>query len=201
MRIIFSTHNQGKVKEMQAILNGLGIEILSADEVGLHDDVEEDGSTLEENALKKARFVTEKTGDWAMADDTGLFINALNGQPGIYSARWAGVGATGPELVAYTLAKLKEMLKDQRGAYFESVVALVASDLRHWFFKGRALGHITQEPRGTPRPKLPYDQIFLPDGYDKTFAELSDAEKNQISHRGLAFQVLRDFLQSNQFTD
>ena len=105
MRIIFATHNQGKIKEMRNILASLNVEIASAEETGIFEDVEEDGKTFEENALKKARFIMEKTGEWAVADDSGLCIGALDGAPGIFSSRWAGESASGDVLVNFTLEK------------------------------------------------------------------------------------------------
>lgn len=189
-RLVFATHNQGKVKEMKDILSGLEIEVLSAEEAGVFEDVVEDGETFEENALKKAKFVAEKTGEWAVADDSGLCISALGGAPGVQSARWS----EGADLAEYTLDKLKNIPAEERTAYFRSTAALCAPDGRHWFFQGRIDGEIPLEPRGIDRPKLPYDVIFIPEGYNRTFAEMSDAEKNSLSHRGLAFSCLKEFI-------
>jgi len=189
-RLIFATHNQGKVKEMRDILNGLAVEILSAEEAGVFDDVIEDGETFEENALKKAKFITQKTGDWAIADDSGLCIKALEGAPGVHSARWAGDREIA-NLVEYTLEKMKDVSAEKRTAYFESAAVLCAPDGRRWSFRGTIKGIISFDAKGTNRPKLPYDVIFIPDGFDKTFAQMSDAEKNSLSHRGAAFSQLR----------
>lgn len=191
-RLVFATHNKGKVKEMKDILSGLDIEIMSAEEAGIFEDVVEDGETFEENSLKKAKFIAEKTGEWAVADDSGLCIEALGGAPGVYSARW-GAGA---DLAEYTLDKLKNIPAGERAAYFMSSAALCAPDGRHWFFPGRIGGVISLEPRGIDRPKLPYDVIFIPEGHEKTFAEMSDAEKNSLSHRGLAFSQLKKFIEA-----
>lgn len=196
MRLVFATHNPGKIPEMQAILSGLPSEVCSADDAGVHEDVVEDGQTFAENALKKARFVAKQSGEWAVADDSGLCIAALNGKPGVYSARWAGENVTGDTLVAHTLTALKAIPEGKRQAWFESCAALVAPDGREWTFSGKILGSIPLVPRGTPRPKLPYDTIFIPDGYDRTFAEMSDVEKNSLSHRGKAFGELREFLRN-----
>ncbi len=195
MRLVFATHNPGKIPEMQAILSGLPLEVCSADDAGVHEDVAEDGQTFAENALKKARFVAKHSGEWAVADDSGLCIAALDGKPGVYSARWAGENVTGDTLVAHTLAALKATPEGKRQAWFESCAALVAPDGREWTFGGKMSGTIPIAPRGTPRPKLPYDTIFVPDGYNRTFAEMSDSEKNSLSHRGKAFGELRNFLQ------
>lgn len=189
-RIIFATHNQGKVKEMKDILSGLPVEVLSAEEAGISEDVVEDGKTFEENALKKARFIAEKTGDWAVADDSGLCIESLGGAPGVHSARWAGDREIA-NLVEYTLEKMKDIPAEKRDAYFESAAVLCAPDGRHWSFRGTVNGMIPFEARGKNRPKLPYDVIFIPEGYGKTFAEMSDGEKNSLSHRGAAFLQLK----------
>lgn len=207
MKLVFATHNPGKIPEMQTILSGLPLEICSADDIGVYEDVVEDGVTFAENALKKARFVAQKSGQWAVADDSGLCIQALGGKPGVFSARWArppelssgksgaaGEGARSEALVAYTLKQLENVPEGQRRAWFESCAALVAPDGREWTFGGKISGLIPLHPRGKPRPKLPYDTIFIPDGHARTFAEMSDAEKNNLSHRGEAFRKLRDFL-------
>ena len=180
---------------------GLGFEILSADEAGVHEDPVEDGATFAENALKKARFVAEKTGELAVADDSGIMIDALAGKPGVYSARWAGEGAGDEGLLKYTLAQLKDVEDGKRGATFHSVVALVSPQGQEQTFEGVLEGHVVVSPRGTPRPKLPYDLIFQPLGFDRTFAQMSDEEKNAISHRGLAFQKLKMFLLHPQVAD
>lgn len=194
MQLVFATHNPGKVTEMRAILAGLSVEIASADEVGVHEDVIEDGVTFAENALKKARFVSQRTGKWAVADDSGLSIDALDGAPGVFSARWAGEGATGDQLVAYTLNELQGVPEHRRTAWFETAAALVSPDGQEWTFSGRLDGMIPLSPRGTPRDRLPYDVIFIPEGHAKTFAEMSDDEKNSLSHRGDAFRQLKEFL-------
>jgi len=194
MKLIFATHNQGKVKEMRAMLEGLNVEMVSQDEAGVSEDMVEDGKTFEENALKKAWFVAKRTGQWVIADDSGICIDALEGAPGVYSARWGGVGKSDEEVVQFTLAKMKNVTDNKRGAVFVSVVALVAPEARQWIFVGEVRGHIATESRGTPRPHLPYDLVFVPEGYTRTFAEMSDTEKNRLSHRGRALAKLKEFL-------
>jgi len=196
MKIIFATHNIGKIKEMRALLCDLDIDVLSADEAGVTEDVVEDKETFEGNALKKARFVSEKLGEWAVADDSGICIKELGCRPGVYSARWAGEGAGDEKIISHTLKQMKDVAQGRRGAYFESAAALVAPDGRHWIFRGRVDGRVACEPTGTPRPKLPYDMLFIPRGHEKTFAQMSDQEKNALSHRGLAFQKLKKFLKN-----
>lgn len=194
MKIIFSTHNNGKVKEMRAVLTGLPFEILSAEEAGVFDDVEEDGKTLKENALKKAKYIAQKTGEWTMADDTGFFIDALDGAPGVYAARWLGEDVVEEDKARQTLAKISQISDEQRGGYFETVVALVSPKGEEFIFSGRVVGKLTKELRGAHRPHLPYDLIFVPQGFNETFAEMSDEQKNSLSHRGGAFRKLKDFL-------
>lgn len=173
---------------MRDLLSDLDIEVMSAEEAGVLEDVEEDQDTFTGNSLKKARFVAEKTGQWAVADDSGLCIDALDGAPGVYSARWAN----GADLVEYTLDKMKD--KENRQAYFESAVALVSPTGEERVFAGRVDGFLSNEPRGVDRPKLPYDRIFIPEEYDLTFAEMSDEQKNSLSHRGHAFSQLKEYL-------
>jgi XTP/dITP diphosphohydrolase len=187
-RLIFATHNPGKLEEMRQLVDGFGIEVMSADEVGVHEDVVEDGVTFAENALKKARFVAEQSGEWAVADDSGMMIDALDGQPGVYTARWAGEGASDEQLVAHTLDQLKDVEEDHRGATFHSVVALVSPEGEGQTFEGVVEGMVVDAPRGTHRKKLPYDVLFCPIGHNRTFAEMPDNEKNALSHRGKAFQ-------------
>ncbi|KKW33357.1 MAG: Non-canonical purine NTP pyrophosphatase [Candidatus Uhrbacteria bacterium GW2011_GWA2_52_8d] len=196
-RLIFATHNPGKIEEMRQLVADLGMDVLSADEAGVHEDVEEDGTTFAENAFKKARFVASKTGEWAVADDSGIMIDALAGRPGVYTARWAGEGASDEELVRHTLEQLKDVEEGKRGASFHSVVALVSPDGEEQTFEGVVEGKVVFEPRGTHRPKLPYDVLFCPIGQNRTFAEMSDEQKNALSHRGRAFQKLKAFLRTS----
>lgn len=197
MKIIFATHNAGKIKEMREILKGLDIEIVGAEDVGITEDILEDGKTFEENALKKAKFVVEKTGEWAMADDSGICIDALGGEPGVCSARYAGDGASGEELVNFILGKISHVPEEERTATFVTAVALVAPTGDHWFFKGKISGRLSTLPRGGGRAHLPYDTIFFPEGESRTFAEMTDVEKNNVSHRGQAFRKLKIFLKED----
>ena len=173
---------------MKNILAGLDLEILSAEDAGVIEDVAEDQDTFAGNALKKARFVAEKTGEWAVADDSGICIDALAGAPGVFSARWS----EGAPLAEFTLQKMTG-IKD-RSAQFFSCAALATPDGQSWTFEGKIAGHLLEQCRGIAHPKLPYDVIFVPQGSDKTFAEMNDEEKNSLSHRGEAFRQLREFL-------
>ncbi|MFH1089327.1 MAG: RdgB/HAM1 family non-canonical purine NTP pyrophosphatase [Candidatus Uhrbacteria bacterium] len=194
MKLIFATHNPGKIKEMQELLSETGIEVLSAEDAGVTEDPLEDGSTFEENALKKARFVCQKSGEWAVADDSGICLDALNGAPGIFTARWAGEGN---DLIDFTLAKIKDVPEENLGAHFSCCVALVSPDGQEHLFEGRADGRVIKERRGLAHPKLPYDQIFIPKDHEQTFAEMSAEEKHKLSHRGQAFARLKEFLKLN----
>jgi XTP/dITP diphosphohydrolase len=192
MKIIFATKNPGKVQEMKAILSDLNIEITSATDFGIIEEVVEDGETFEENALIKSRYVAQKANFWAIADDSGLCIEALDGAPGVLTARWVEKNATQAEYENKTITAMKDF--ENRRAWFESAVALSTPDGREWTFTGRVYGTIPTEPRGVATPSLPYDSVFVPNGYEATFAEMSREEKNSISHRGEAFRKLRKFL-------
>ncbi len=196
MKLVFATHNTGKVEEMRTLLSDTNIEVLSADEAGVYGDVVEDGQTFEENALKKAKYVSRVASAWAVADDSGCCIDALNGEPGIHSARWAGVEASDEQIVQHTLEVMKDVPEGKRQAHFQTSLALVAPDGRTRLFEGRVNGNITLKPKGQPRAKLPYDAIFVPVGHDHTFAQMSLAEKNAMSHRGRAFAQLKVFLKT-----
>jgi XTP/dITP diphosphohydrolase len=195
MILIFATHNEGKIKEMKNILAGLDWDILSAAEAGVMEDPVEDGANFADNAMLKAKFVADKTHEWTAADDSGLCVEALDGAPGVFSARWAGDNATGEEKADKVLRELGDLPADKRGAYFECSVALIVPDGKHWIFTGRVDGTITAVRREKiERPHLPYDAIFMPIGYDRTFGEMTDDEKNVLSHRGQAFRKLKEFL-------
>lgn len=195
-KLIFATHNPGKVIEMKALLGGIDIKIVSMDDAGVHEDVLEDGKTFEENARRKAQFVLTRTGEWSLAEDSGLCIEALGCAPGIHSARWAGEGASEDQMIQYTLKKMENIPEEKRGAWFETALVLVAPDGRQWTFHGKVEGQIATVPRGINRPQLPYDMIFIPEGRNQTFAEMSDTEKNSLSHRGRAFVKLKEFLRT-----
>ncbi|NUM25328.1 MAG: RdgB/HAM1 family non-canonical purine NTP pyrophosphatase [Candidatus Buchananbacteria bacterium] len=192
--LIIASNNPGKIEEINNVLKGLNITIKTVREAGLTEEALEDGTTLEENALKKAHFVAKRLGTWAAADDTGLCIEALNGAPGVYSARWAGEGADEKTMIDFALNKLADVPAGKRQAYFETVVALVSPTGEHWLFSGKLPGQIAFEAKGKLRPKLPYSMIFIPDGFTKTFSEMTDEEKNSVSHRSIAFRKLKEFL-------
>src|SRR3989344_840402 len=141
----------------------------------------------------KAVFGQKQTDKWCIADDTGLFIDALGGQPGIYAARWAGKDVTTEFTRDFTLKKLEGVSLPKRTATFETVAAVVSPIGEHKFFSGKIKGKILLQPRTECQPNMPYSGIFMPDGYDKVWAEMGVEEENKISHRGKAFRQVRDF--------
>lgn len=196
MKIILSTRNPSKAEQIRAIFDGSSISIVSLDEAGIEGQGIEDGNTLEENALKKAMFVHEQKPEaWAMADDTGIFIDALNGKPGVHTADWHGENKETEQITHWVLDQLKDV--DNRSATFRTVVAIVSPDGKHHFFTGEVRGTILKTPQGKTEPHMPYGSIFIPDGTDKTFAQMSLEEKNTFSHRGRAFRQARDFLEAH----
>ncbi|MDB5238978.1 MAG: Xanthosine triphosphate pyrophosphatase [Candidatus Parcubacteria bacterium] len=196
MKIILSTRNPSKALQIKTLFKGSNIEILTLDQAGIEGEVIEDGATLNENALKKARFAYEQAGGnvWTMADDTGLFINALGGQPGIKAARWAGETATTEEITLHTLKSLQG--KSDRSATFGTVVAIISPEGKEYVFGGECSGMLLDTPRVAPQPKMPYSPLFVPDGSHKVWGEMSVEEENSISHRGKAFGLARNFLET-----
>ena len=189
-RIVFATNNQHKLQEIRDIL-GSGYEVVSLKEIGCDVDIPETGNTLEENALQKAQYVYDHYHLSCFADDTGLEVDALGGAPGVYSSRYAGEAGNPQDNMKKMLREMNG--KENRKARFRTVIALLLNGDQH-FFEGIIIGKIIREKRGTAG--FCYDPIFVPDGYDKTFAELGDDEKNKISHRAIATTKLIDFLLS-----
>ena len=198
MKIVFATNNQHKLSEIRQIL-GSSIEVLSLNDIGCNVDIPETGTTLEENALQKAQYVYDHYHIDCFADDTGLEVEALNGAPGVYSARYAAVGcaATPSQPIDHdSEANMTRLLyelgeNNNRRARFRTVIALIQQGTVHEF-EGIVTGEIIRERRGGEG--FGYDPIFQPDGYDQTFAELGVEVKNQISHRARATQKLADYL-------
>lgn len=191
-RIIVSSGNKHKIEEIKDILKGLPFNILSKDEVGLKDlDIIEDKETLKENAIKKALEVSKETKGIVIADDTGLFVDKLDGRPGIYSARYAGENATFKDNNDLLLKELKGISLDKRTAKFITVIAIVDGENIETVV-GECRGKIGFNPRG--ENGFGYDPLFIVDDYNKTFAELGEDIKNKISHRANALVKLRDKL-------
>lgn len=190
MKIVFATNNRHKLDEIRKITEGK-IEILSLSDIDCHEEIPETGTTLEENAMMKAQFIKDKFGFDCFADDTGLEVDALDGAPGVYSSRYAGEACNPQDNMEKMLRVLES--KINRKACFRTVIALLLNG-RQYLFEGKINGEIIEEKRGTAG--FGYDPIFLPEGFDKTFAELGDEVKNSISHRAIATSKLIDFLLS-----
>lgn len=188
MKIIFASNNKNKVQEIQNQVPK-SIEIVTLEEIGCTEDIAETGSTLEENAIIKANYITEKYGLPCFADDTGLEIDALNGEPGVYSARYAGEDKNADKNMDLVLQKLHNITN--RKALFKTVIALNINNEQH-LFTGIVEGEIRKEKTGTNG--FGYDPIFEPENLGKTFAEMTLEEKNKLSHRGRAVEKLIDFL-------
>lgn len=187
-KIVFATNNQHKLEEIRKITQG-SLEILSLTDIGCNEEIDETGITLNENALIKATYVKERYGFDCFADDTGLEVDALEGAPGVYSARYAGEACRPEDNMEKLLAEMKET--ENRRAQFRTVIALHCNGENH-LFEGVIRGSITREKKGNEG--FGYDPIFMPEGYDKTFAELGTEVKNQISHRAVATGKLMHFL-------
>ncbi len=188
MKLVFASNNLNKIKEIQSILNG-SIQLLSLEEIGCNEEIPETANTIEGNTILKANYVTEKYGYDCFADDTGLEVTALNGEPGVYSARYAGEQRDSNDNMNKLLDSLKD--KSDRSAQFKTVIALNIKGKQH-LFTGIAKGEITFDKAGNHG--FGYDPIFQPESYKETFAELSSEIKNKISHRAKATQQLIDFL-------
>jgi XTP/dITP diphosphohydrolase len=192
MKLVFASNNLNKIREIQSILNG-SIQLLSLEEIGCHEEIPETADTIEGNAILKANYVTEKYGYDCFADDTGLEVASLNGEPGVYSARYAGEQKNADDNMNKLLKALKD--KSDRSAQFKTVIALNLNREQH-LFTGLAKGGITFNKTGNHG--FGYDPIFQPENYTETFAELSLEIKNKISHRAKATQQLIDFLNSTK---
>ena len=190
-KIIFATNNKHKLEEVQQILAG-NFEVLGLNEIGFAGDIPETGKTLEENASIKSKFVFEKFGMNCFSDDTGLEIEALDERPGVYSARYAGEDGNAENNIAKILSELHGI--ENRKARFRTVVSLILDGKEH-FFEGIANGQISDEKRGGVG--FGYDPVFIPDGYNQTFAEMSSELKNTISHRKKAMDKLVAFLKND----
>jgi len=188
MAIVFATNNKNKLKEVRSKLQE---EVLGLTDIGCIEDIEETGTTFETNALIKAQYVYEKYGYTCFADDSGLEVEALNGAPGVYSARYAGEHGNAEANMNKLLNALEK--ENNRKAKFVTVICLI-KDGEINYFRGEIHGTIIHEMRGNDG--FGYDPIFIPDGYNKTFAELNLADKNKISHRALAVEKMIIFLNS-----
>lgn len=193
MKLVFATNNQNKLKELQNLL-GDDIELLSLADINCQDEIPEDHDTLEENARQKAEYIHTKYKLNCFADDTGLEIKALNNEPGVYSARYAGEDKDAKANMNKVLKNLKD--ESNRSAQFRTVISLILNG-KEYQFEGIVKGNILESERG--KDGFGYDPIFEPAGYSVSFAEMEMGEKNLISHRGLAVQKLVKFLLEHKF--
>ena len=190
-KLVFATNNAHKLEEVRAVLDNK-IEIVSLNELGCFDDIPETADTLEGNALIKAEYVFNKFEMACIADDTGLEVEALNGEPGVYSARYGGEPHNAQKNMQKLLTNLKGI--ENRKARFRTVIVLKDAE-RELYFEGTIHGHISETPSGAAG--FGYDPVFVPDGYNKSFAELGPELKNKISHRALAVEELIRFLKND----
>jgi len=195
MELVFATNNTHKLVEIRHIL-GDRFRILGLGDLQIREEIPEDHDTLEENALQKAKFIHDRTGKDCFADDTGLEVDALDGAPGVYSARYSQMGDPVFPHMEPAAGNIKKLLlvmngETRRTARFRTVIALIAGG-KDYLFEGIIEGKIGREPRG--EQGFGYDPIFVPDGYTQTFAQMDLQEKNRISHRSLAVGKLADFL-------
>lgn len=192
MKIVFATNNANKILEIQSMLPK-NIEIVSLESIGCHEDIPETADTIEGNAIQKANYILDKYGFDCFADDTGLEVEALNNEPGVFSARYAGEQRNADDNMNKLLSNLEN--KSNRKAQFKTVICLNLKGKQH-LFTGIAKGEITLEKTG--KGGFGYDPIFRPEEFDKTFAEISLEIKNQISHRGKATKELIDFMNNQE---
>jgi XTP/dITP diphosphohydrolase len=193
MELVFASSNKNKIKEINELFAG-AFHIIGLEDMGIREEIPEPGNTIKENSFLKAEYVKnflkkQNKNHWVFADDSGLEVQALNGAPGVYSARYAGAPKNDEANNQKLLQELKLITKRQ--ARFVTVITLIKNDEVH-YFEGEVKGTITHEPRGSNG--FGYDPLFIPQGYRSTFAELSPEVKNGISHRGMAVRKLIDFL-------
>ena len=186
-KLIFATHNPNKLAEIKSAVNSF--EVVGLKEMGIQEDIAETGRTLEKNALIKSQYIYQKTGLSCFADDTGLEVDALGGKPGVYSARYAGGNATAEENMQKLLSEMKG--QKNRNARFRIVISLILNG-DEYVFEGEVKGEILHQKTGNDG--FGYDPVFKPIGYDQSFAEMTMAQKNEISHRGVAVKKLLHFL-------
>lgn len=192
--LLVATRNKGKIIEIKALLSGLVDQISSAVDIADFPETVEDGATFEENALKKAREAARFSALPALADDSGLVVDALDGRPGVYSARYAGVGAGDAANNARLVEEIADIPAEQRQAAFVCVLAYVTPEGDERLFSGRVAGEIITAARGNGG--FGYDPLFLVDGLERSMAELTLAEKNSLSHRAQAFRKFREYLET-----
>lgn len=192
MRLLIATHNRGKLTEYQEIFGEMGPALLTLDDVGITHDVEETGKTFLENARLKAEAYARASGILTLADDSGLEVDALNGEPGVYSKRYAGDGKSDAERNEFLLERLRTVPREARAARFRCAIVIADPGGQTWTAEGTCEGEMAFEPRGTNG--FGYDPIFIVQERGRHLAELTSQEKNRISHRGLAALKAREIL-------
>ncbi|MBK6784582.1 MAG: RdgB/HAM1 family non-canonical purine NTP pyrophosphatase [Saprospiraceae bacterium] len=191
--LIFATKNINKSSELKEILHGTNYKVLDLNDLGFNGEIDESGSTIHDNAKIKAFYLYEKTQKPSLSEDTGLEVDELEGEPGVYSARYAGLQRSDADNVNKLLEKMKQV--SDRSAQFRTVIALATSE-NVFYFEGIVRGKIAESPMG--HGGFGYDPVFIPKGYDKTFGELSKEIKNKISHRAKAVEKLIEFLTTEE---
>ena len=192
--IIAASRNKHKIEEIERITGKFGLKVISRDEAGIPPfEIEEDGKTFEENSYKKAAEIMKYSGKITIADDSGLMVDCLGGAPGVYSARFAGEDGDDEKNNEKLLSLLKGVPDEEKNAEFVSVITMLFPDGEKIVARGECRGHIIDAPAG--KNGFGYDPLFVPEGYDKTFAQLSAEEKSGISHRGKALAELRCLLE------
>ena len=197
-KLLIATNNPGKLQELTELLAGSPYTLVSLADVGIYEDVSETGSTFEENATLKATNYARMSGIPALADDSGLEVEALGGAPGVLSARYAGDDATDSQRIAYLLDKLDNIYEADRTARFRCVLALSTPNGEVSLYSGECRGRILESPRG--KNGFGYDPVFLLEGIEKTMAELTQDEKNKVSHRNMAAVKAAEALKSGAFS-
>ncbi len=194
--VVAASRNRHKIEEIDAITKKFGMHIISRDEAGVPDiEITEDGQTFEDNSLKKAREIMKLCGQITIADDSGLMVDCLDGAPGVYSARFAGEDGNDEKNNQKLLMLLEGVPEEKRTAEFVSVITMVYPDGNIITARGECRGRIITEPAGDNG--FGYDPLFVPDGYDRTFAQLTAEEKNSVSHRAAALEKLKKLLGEN----
>ncbi len=196
MKILIGTNNRHKIEEIKNILNGMDIELLSIDDLGIDIIIEEDAMTLEGNAFKKAKGFYDMAKMPVFADDTGLFIDLICGAPGVCSSRYAGENATYDENCIKLLEEMKDLPEGSRQGGFKTVICYFENPENVHYFKGEVRGKILTSRRGVNG--FGYDPLFVPDGFDKTYAEMNAQEKNHFSHRAKALEKFAEFIKNKK---
>jgi len=191
-KVLVSSNNKDKISEIRKVFENEDFIILSLEDIGLNIDIVEDQETLEGNALKKAGEIFSISKIPTISDDTGLYVEALNGEPGIYSSRYAGENVTYDDNCQKLINNMKRIPETKREAYFKTVICFYIEKDKYYLYEGICNGKIINTKRGAEG--FGYDPLFIPNGFKKTFAEMNEDEKNKISHRGRALEKLRSFI-------